>query len=58
MIEILDLASMSDCKPCTTPVDVNPKLPSDCDPVSDPTDYRILAEALQYLTFIGPDHGF
>jgi hypothetical protein len=55
MIEILERAGMSDCKPCTTPVDVNPKLPSDGAPVSDPTDYRSLAGALQYLTFTGPD---
>jgi hypothetical protein len=55
LIEILERAGMSDCKPCTTPVDVNPKLPSDGAPVSDPTDYRSLAEALQYLTFTRPD---
>jgi hypothetical protein len=55
MIEILERAGMSDCKPCTTPVDVNPKLPSDGAPVSDPTDYRGLAGALQYLIFTRPD---
>jgi hypothetical protein len=55
MIEILERAGMSDCKPCTTPFDVNPKLPSDGAPVSNPTDYRSLAGALQYLTFTRPD---
>jgi hypothetical protein len=39
----------------TTPVDVNPKLPSDGAPVSNRTDYRSLAGALQYLTFTRPD---
>lgn len=55
MIEILERAGISDCKPCTTPVDVNPKLPSDIAPVLDPTDYCSLAGDLQYLTFTRPD---
>ena len=55
MIEILEQASMADCKPCTTPVDLNPKLSADGAPVSDPTDFRSLASALQYLTFTRPD---
>jgi hypothetical protein len=55
MIEILERADMSDCMPCTTPVEVNPKLPSNGTPVSDPTNYRSLAGALQYLTFTRPD---
>jgi hypothetical protein len=55
MIEIVERAGMSDCKPCATPVDVNPKLPAAGDPVSDPTDFRSLAGALQYLTFTRPD---
>ena len=55
MIEILERAGMTDCKPCTTPVDVNPKLSTDGAPVSDPTDFRSLAGAPQYLTFTRPD---
>jgi hypothetical protein len=55
MIEILERASMSDYKPCTTPVDINPKLSADGDPVSDATNFRSLAGALQYLTFARPD---
>ena len=55
MIDILDRAGMSNCKPCSTPVDMNPKLPADGPPVSDPTDFRSLAGALQYLTFTRPD---
>jgi hypothetical protein len=55
MLDILDRASMRDYKPCTTPVDINPKLSADGDPVSDATDFRSLAGALQYLTFTRPD---
>jgi hypothetical protein len=55
-LDILDRAGMSDCKPCSTPVDVSAKLSSqDGPPVSNPTHYRGLAGALQYLTFTRPD---
>ena len=38
------------------PIDTNPKLPADGGvPVADPTDFRSLAGALQYLTFTRPD---
>ncbi|GJW35208.1 ribonuclease H-like domain-containing protein, partial [Tanacetum coccineum] len=46
---------MQHCNPCKTPVDTESKLGSDGDPVSDPTLYRSLAGALQYLTFTRPD---
>jgi hypothetical protein len=47
---------MSDCKPCSTPVDTQAKLSKATgDPVEDPTGYRSLAGALQYLTFTRPD---
>jgi len=46
MLEILDRAGMIDCKPCTTPVDVNPKLFTDGPPMLDSTDFRSLAGAL------------
>jgi hypothetical protein len=55
MLEILGRVGMTDYKPCTTPVDVNPKLSADGPPASDPTDFRSLAGALQYLTFTRPD---
>ena len=43
---------MTDCKSCSTPVDTQVKLSADLgDPVADPTAYRSLAGALQYLTF-------
>lgn len=55
-IEILERAGMADCKPCSTPVDASAKLSATAgDPVSDPTDFRSLAGALQYLTFTRPD---
>jgi hypothetical protein len=49
---------MSECKPCSTPVDVHSKLSADGPPVVDSTQYRSLAGALQYLTFTRPDIAF
>jgi hypothetical protein len=47
---------MSDCKPCSTPVDTQTKLSEDDGPpVADTTSYRSLTGALQYLTFSRPD---
>ncbi|KAJ9564861.1 hypothetical protein OSB04_000827 [Centaurea solstitialis] len=43
------------CNPCSTPVDTKTKLVVDDEPVSNPTLYRILAGALQYLTFTRPN---
>jgi hypothetical protein len=54
--DILERAGMSDCKPCSTPVDTQGKLSeAEGPPVADPTAYRSLAGALQYLTFTRPD---
>lgn len=56
MVDIHARAGMSDCKPCSTPVDTQPKVAADSGaPVQDPSDYRSLAGALQYLTFTRPD---
>ena len=49
--EILQRAGMQDCKPISTPVDVKSKLSQEGgDKVDDPTLYRSLDGALQYLT--------
>jgi hypothetical protein len=56
MLDILNRAGMAECKPCSTLVDTNPKVAAaDGAPVSDSTDFRSLAGALQYLTFTRPD---
>ncbi|WVZ71262.1 hypothetical protein U9M48_019870, partial [Paspalum notatum var. saurae] len=47
---------MHNSKPCSTPIDTQRKLSSNSgDPFSDPTLYRSLAGALQYLTFTRPE---
>ncbi|XP_062081272.1 uncharacterized mitochondrial protein AtMg00810-like [Humulus lupulus] len=54
--KIIDRAGMSNCSPCPTPVDTKSKLSATADtPYDDPTKYRSLAGALQYLTFTRPD---
>ena len=54
--EILKRAHMSTRKPVSTPVDTKSKLGAHCGPlISDPTLYRSLAGALQYITFTRPD---
>ncbi|GJY29277.1 ribonuclease H-like domain-containing protein [Tanacetum coccineum] len=53
--ETLERAHMQNCNPCRTPVDTESKLGSDGDTVSDPTLYRSIAGALQYLIFTRPD---
>ena len=55
-LDILERASMTECKPCSTLVDTCPKLAADeGPPVSDATHFRSIAGALQYLTFTRPD---
>ncbi|XP_071695712.1 uncharacterized mitochondrial protein AtMg00810-like [Rutidosis leptorrhynchoides] len=49
--EIIERADMAGCNPSRTPVDTSTKLTSSGPPVKDPTAYRSLAGALQYLTF-------
>jgi hypothetical protein len=51
MLEILEQAEMTDCKPCATPVDTSSKVSTNSPPVSDVTHYRGLAGPLQHLTF-------
>jgi hypothetical protein len=55
-LDVLKRAVMADCKPCSTPVDLKAKLAVDSGPpVRDPSRFRSIAGALQYLTFTRPD---
>ncbi|GKD55645.1 ribonuclease H-like domain-containing protein [Tanacetum coccineum] len=53
--EILKRAQMLNCNPCRSLVEIEKKLGPEGSPVTDPTLYRSLAGALQYLTFTRPD---
>ena len=54
--ELLDRAGMSNCRPISTPIDVKPKLSTTSgELVPDPSEYRQLAGALQWLTLTRPD---
>jgi hypothetical protein len=56
MLDILKRAVMADCKPCTTPADLQAKLARDSGPpVEDASHFRSIAGALQYLIFTRPD---
>jgi hypothetical protein len=55
-IKILKWAGMSDCKPCSTPVDTKTKLSEDDGlPITDTVSYWSLTGALQYLAFSRSD---
>ncbi|XP_022003737.1 uncharacterized mitochondrial protein AtMg00810-like [Helianthus annuus] len=54
--DIMHRAGMRSCKQVDTPVDTQPKLSATSGvPFDDPSLYRSLAGALQYLTFTRPD---
>ncbi|XP_039827581.1 uncharacterized mitochondrial protein AtMg00810-like [Panicum virgatum] len=54
--EILDRAGMTLCKPASTPMDTKSKVSSVAGELcSDPTFYRSIVGALQYLTLTRPD---
>jgi hypothetical protein len=55
-LDIFKRAVMTDCKPCSTPVDLKAKLAADSGPpVRDPSQFRSIAGELQHLTFTRPD---
>ncbi|XP_021991530.1 uncharacterized mitochondrial protein AtMg00810-like [Helianthus annuus] len=54
--DIIERAGMHSCKPVATPVDTKAKLSATSSPIfNNPTLYRSLAGALQYLTFTRSD---
>jgi hypothetical protein len=55
-LDILKRVVMVDCKPCTTPFDLQAKLADDSrPPVADASQFQSIVGALQYLTFTRPD---
>ena len=55
-LEVLKRAKMLNCKPVSTPIDTQSKLSTHAGRLLDnPTLYRSLADALQYLTLTRPD---
>jgi hypothetical protein len=55
-LDIIKHATMADCKPCTTPVDLQAKLAADSrPPVQEAFQFQSIAGALQYLSFTRPD---
>ena len=57
--DLLKKFGMTDNKPCKTPSSPNHHLlPNDSPLLSDPTSYRSLVGALQYLIFTRPDPSF
>jgi hypothetical protein len=55
-LDLLQRAGMVDCNTCATPIDIKCKLSAkDGALLTDPTEYRSYAGALQYLTLTRPD---
>jgi hypothetical protein len=54
-ITILERANMIDCKPMSTPLEAKTKIGSNNTPLDDPSYYRGIVGALQYLTITRPD---
>jgi hypothetical protein len=54
-VDILERAGMVECKPCATLVETQGKLSATGPSVADPTGYRSLVGAFQYLLFTKPD---
>uniref|UniRef100_A0A0A9B536 Reverse transcriptase Ty1/copia-type domain-containing protein n=1 Tax=Arundo donax TaxID=35708 RepID=A0A0A9B536_ARUDO len=55
-IELLQRAGMAECHSTSTPVDTHAKISAtDGAPVADPSTYRSIAGALQYITLTRPD---
>ena len=55
ILDVLSRSGMYDCQPSRTPADIGAKLSTEGDHVSDPTHYRSITGALQYVTLTRPD---
>ncbi|XP_019149896.1 PREDICTED: uncharacterized protein LOC109146700 [Ipomoea nil] len=55
MGDLLTRAGMSDCKPLSTPAALSQPVIASAEPHDNPTQYRRLVGALQYLTITRPD---
>ncbi|KAI5346452.1 hypothetical protein L3X38_014331 [Prunus dulcis] len=54
--DLLHKAGMQSCRACSTPCKPHNQILTDCgEPLSDPTMFRSVVGALQYLTFTRPD---
>ncbi|XP_019184373.1 PREDICTED: uncharacterized protein LOC109179323 [Ipomoea nil] len=58
MNDILARAGMTDCKPLATPAAVTQAVSPTQEPFDNPTQYRRIVGALQYLTITRPDLSF
>ncbi|XP_019176083.1 PREDICTED: uncharacterized protein LOC109171511 [Ipomoea nil] len=58
MADVLSRAGMTDCKPLATPAAVTQPATPTLDPFDNPTQYRRIVGALQYLTITRPDLSF
>jgi hypothetical protein len=55
-LDILERAGMVDCKPVSTSVNMQAKVSTESgSPIANPTYFKSLVGALQYLTFTHPD---
>jgi len=55
-VDLLQRAGMSECHSTATPMDVRTKLSaSEGAPIANPSEYRSIAGALQYLMLTRPD---
>ena len=54
-LTILEKAQMVDCKPMNTPLETKVQVSSEAEPLDDPSYFRGLVGALQYLTLTRPD---
>lgn len=57
-LDIVQRAEMEGCKLMNTPISPKDKMKTVTDPFHDPTHYRSIVGALQYLTFTWPNLSF